>query len=235
MIGEIIVNGKSSKDFQVYLSDAGVYGMPERDVTTIRIDGRDGDLIVDNNRYKNLDISFPCIIVDNFSENYSAFVGYLLSQRGYLKIENSFLPDEYVLGRYKNNIDPTTKTYGNKGNFVITFDRKPQRFLKGGDVPMEFTASGSLYNPYTGIALPKVRVYGTGEVAIGDTTITVNSVDQYVDIDCELQDAYKGTTNCNGNITLNNNKFFELAQGVNNFTVGNGISKIVITPRWWKL
>lgn len=235
MLGEIIINGKSSKDFNVYLTDAEAYGTAERDFESIEVDGRNGNLIIDNGRYKNRDIEYPCVILDDFVDNYSAFIGYILNQRGYIRIESTFNPDEYIYGVFKGEVLPKTKTYGDKGNFKITFERKPQRFLKEGELPIEFNSNGSLYNLYSGTALPLVRVYGTGSVSIGSKAITVNSVDGYVDIDCEIQDAYKGTTNCNSNITLNNYTFFELVPGINNIILGNGISKIVITPRWWKI
>lgn len=235
MLGEITLNGISSRDFNVYLTDAEAYGMPERDVKSIEIDGRNGNLIIDNGRYKNRDISYPCVIIDNFMENYSAFLGYILNQRGYIRIESSFNPDEYVLGVFKNKTDVTTTTFREKGRFNIEFERKPQRFIKEGEFPIEFNSSGTIFNPYNGNARPLVRVYGTGSISIGDITITINSVNQYVDIDCEIQDAYKDTTNCNGNITLNNSKFFELEPGNNNISISGNISKIEIIPRWWRL
>ena len=235
MLGEITLNGKSSKDFNVYLSDAEAYGMPERDYESIQIDGRNGDLIIDNERYKNRDITFPCIIVDNFTENFAAFIGYILNQKGYIRIESTFNPEEYIFGVYNGQVNPKTKTFGNKGTFEIAFNRKPQRYIKKGEFAIEYSGNGTILNAYTGIALPLVRVYGIGSVSIGENTITVNSVDGYVEIDCEAQDAYKGTTNCNGNITLNNGKFFELTPGINNIVIESGISKVEITPRWWRL
>lgn len=235
MIGEIVVNGKSSRDFNVYLTDAGIYGMPERDSESIQVKGRSGDLVIDNGRYKNKQTRFPCLVTENFQDNCAEFIGYLLNQTGYAKIETSFLPNEYIFGRYIGEVDPSSVVDASAGNFEIVFDRKPQRYLRDGEDPIEFTANGSLFNRYSGLALPLVRVYGTGTVTIGGITITVNSVNTYVDIDCETQDAYKGTTNCNGNITLNSEEFFKLKTGVNNIALGNNISKVVITPRWWKL
>lgn len=235
MIGEIVINGKSSKDFDVYLSDAGIYGMPERDSTNIEVDGRNGDLVIDNGKYKNKKVTFPCLIVDNFRENFEAFIGYLLSQKGYVRIEDSFKPEEYILGRFIEEVDPKTTDYAEKGSFEITFDRKPQRFIKEGEYPITLTADGSIFNNYNGEALPLVRVYGTGALSISSTTITINSVNEYVDIDCELQDAYKGASNCNGNITLNSDRFFSLPSGVNNIDLSGSISRVEITPRWWKL
>ena len=38
-------NGKSSKDFGVYISGLNTFGAPERDVDIISISGRNGDLI----------------------------------------------------------------------------------------------------------------------------------------------------------------------------------------------
>ena len=235
MIGNITVNGKNSHEFNVFLTDAGIYGMPEKDTQSIQIDGRSGDLIIDNGRYKNKETQFPCVIVDDFENHFTEFIDYLLNQTGYSRTETSFKPDEYILGRYIGTVDPTSAVNAKEGKFTIRFDRKPQRFLKEGENPITFTSSGSLFNQYSGVALPLVRVYGTGTVTIGSVTITINSVNEYVDIDCQLQDAFRGATNCNGNITLNSNEFFKLKPGSNGITLGNGITQVIITPRWWKL
>lgn len=235
MIGEIVVNGKSSKDFNVYVSDAGLYGTPERDTESIEVEGRNGDLIIDKGRYKNKEVIFPCLIMQNFSLNFSEFVGYLLSQDGYARIETSFLPNEFIMGKYIGEIDAKPSVFSQEGSFQIKFSRKPQRYQKDGEQAIEYTANSGIYNPYHGIALPLVRVYGTGTLTIGTTTIIVNSLDEYVDIDCELQDAYKGAINCNGDIILSSNRFFELKPGNNSIQKTAGISKVVITPRWWKL
>ena len=48
--------GRSSKDFGIYLSGSGVFNAPERDVETISIPGRSGDLILDNGRFKNISV-----------------------------------------------------------------------------------------------------------------------------------------------------------------------------------
>jgi phage-related protein len=45
-------------------------------------------------------------------------------------------------------------------------------------------------------------------------------------------DAYKGATNCNGNIQTTDNKFPVLVSEQNNITL-NGITRLEITPRWW--
>jgi phage-related protein len=118
------------------------------------------------------------------------------------------------------------------GNFGITFICDPRRFLKSGDNVNVLTSNGSLFNPTYYDAKPLIRVYGTGSFTVNDITVTITNANQYTDIDCEIMDAYKGTTNCNGNIQTTNNKFPVLTPGQNNITL-NGVTRLEITPRWW--
>ena len=120
------------------------------------------------------------------------------------------------------------------GTFDVIFDCKPQRFLKTGETSQTFTGSGSLTNPTRYPALPLVRAYGTGTLRLGSTSIVISSNNSYIDIDCEIQDAFRGATNCNGNITLSSGRFFALAPGYNGISM-SGITRVEITPRWWTL
>lgn len=240
MTGYLTINGVSSMDFNVVLSDAGVYGRAEKDQTFVSVPGRNGDLVIDNNRYKNLTLSYPCVIYKDFDTNYAAFIGFLLSQGGYMRLEDSFHPDEYVLAQYVGETKPKSTHMQRIGSFELKFNRKPQRFLKSGEDPISFTSNGQIINNEQTTALPLVRVYGTGQVGVGNQTITVNSLASgasYTDIDCDLQDAFYQTTNCNSRITLNSGGFFKLKPGVNGITKGEGgsVSRVEITPRWWRL
>ena len=241
MTGFITINGVSSENFGVVLSDANVYGKAERDVQNISVPGRSGDLIIDNNRYKNVKFEYPCLIVGDFDNNFSAFINYILSQNGYMRIEDSFHPDEFVLARYVGETNTNRVKRDRIGSFKLTFDRKPQRYLKSGEEKITFTANGQFINNEQTYALPLVRVYGTGSVGIGDQTITINSLASgaaYTDIDCDVQDAFYGTTNCNGNITLSSGSFWKIhpgTNGVNGFSNTSNITRVEITPRFWRL
>lgn len=237
MLGYFLANGVSSQDYDVYLTDANVYGTAEQDIKFQDVAGRNGSLILDNNRFKNKSFSYPCIIRENFDSYYSAFTNYLLFQnkKGYIRLEDSFDPEKFVLAVYTGGNDPSKViTEGKDGVFKLPFNRKPQRFLKSGEKPVIFTSSGSIINRHLMTALPTVRVYGTGYIQINGVKITITSVDQYVDIDCETQNAYKGSTNCNSNIILNNKKFFELVDGENPIVL-SGVSRVEIKPNWWTL
>lgn len=237
MLGYFVANNKMSSDFGVYLSDAGIYGIAERDVETISIQGRNGDLIRDNGRYKNKSITYPCIIPENFDDNFKALVNYLVTQEGYFRLEDSFNSTYYMLARYVGGTDPIrVVTDGKQGTFVLEFDRKPQKFLVEGEYPITVTGNTTILSSCDQVAKPLIRAYGTGIFAVNGKRVQITSADSYTDIDCDLQEAYKDTlaTNKNANVVLLDDVFPTLISGENIITL-SGITKLEITPRWWIL
>ena len=226
-------DGKSTKDFGVYLVGNAVYNAPEREYEKISIPGKSGDLLIDNNRYGNVEIPYSVIVYDDFDTNVIGLRNYLLSKTGYHRLEDTYFPEEYRIARYSGGLELESLRHSDIGTATITFDCKPQRFLKSGEITKIYTSNNVIYNPTFMQSKPLLRVYGTGDISIGDRTITIVSADVYTDIDCDLQDAYKGTVNCNGNIVLASGNFFVLNPGVNGIYLGNGITRVEITPRWW--
>ena len=227
-------DGVSSDDFRVRISGSGTYDRPQRDVEAKQIPGRNGDLHIDNGRYNNVKITYPAYITEDFEQNYAAFAAFLFSKRGYKKLEDSYHPEHYRRAACPESLNPKMSTRNLAGSFDITFDCDPRRFLKTGDEAVEISSGGSINNPTLYTAQPLIRVYGTGTLTIGGVTVTISAANVYTDIDCEIMDAYKGSTNCNSNLTLNNSKFPELAPGLNTVTY-TGFSKVEITPRWWTI
>lgn len=237
MINWIIFNGKSLKDFGVYISGSGTYNAAARDVEVIEIPGRNGTLTRDKGRYKSVLLSYPAFIIRNFDNNVSALRNWLLTQHGNVRLEDTYHPEEFRLARFSDEFstEPVDELYA--GNFTMTFECQPQRFLKDGEKVREFTAaSNTLLNEQLTTALPLIRAYGTGYFTINGIKVTINTADSYTDIDCDLQEAYKDTlaTNCNGNITLNDGEFPKLTPGNNTIAI-SGLSKLEIKPRWWIL
>lgn len=218
----------------------GIYGdqlakAPERDQERVSVPGRNGDLILDNERYLNIIVPYKAYIIDNYNENVKGLRNALLSKHGYQKLEDSINPDEYRMAQ-SMPFEPNEYGVLRAAEFELQFNCKPQRFLKAGDIPIEVTTSATIYSEYDQPALPLIRAYGTGSFTIGGVTIQITSASSYTDIDCELQEAYKDSlaTNCNGNIVLTNGKFPQLVKG-NNAVSKSGITKLIIYPRWWIL
>lgn len=230
----LIFNGYNSKDYGVYISGLNTFVGAERDVEVVSVAGRNGDLTIDKGRFKNVPITYPAFIYDKFDMNVSAFRGILLNSRGYQRLEDSYHPHEYRRARYMGPFDPDVVDWLKAGEFDITFDCDPRRFLKKGEEFISITTGCVIKNQTIFEAKPLIRVYGTGTITINGVSVVVNTANGYTDLDCELQEAYKGTTNCNGNITLTNGLFPVLASG-NNTIIYSGFTQVDIKPNWWIL
>lgn len=231
-----VLNAKNSKDYGVYISGGGTFNAPRRNREKVTIPGRNGALTIDNGCYENIPIEYPAFIYDNFNANISAFRNMLLTNKKYVRLEDSYHPDEYRLALYDGDFQADVIDNLRAGEFTLSFDCYPQRFLKSGEVATEFTAAGSLLNNTDHSALPLLRAYGDGTLTINGTSIVISGSDTYTDIDCELMEAYKDTmaSNKNSTITLSNGEFPKLDPGENAISF-SGLSKLIITPRWWIL
>ena len=120
------------------------------------------------------------------------------------------------------------------GETTLTFNCKPQRWLKTGEQVIQCSNGDSILN--SGFpALPLIKVSGTGGgyLYVGACVVQILSLDEYVILDSETQNAYKGTINKNGTIAAP--EFPVLQTGENTIYWGGGITAVEITPRWWTI
>lgn len=230
-------NGEPSTNYGVYISGDGVFNAPARDEEKIAVPGRNGELTIDNGRYENVAVEYPAFIYRGFDLNVDGLRNFLLSQRGYKKLKDSYHTDEYRMAKWDGDFEADVEDNLDSGTFTLRFDCMPQRFYESGDDPIELSA-GTLLNQTLMTAKPLLRVYGSGTVTINGTTIgvTAEGSGYYTDIDCDLQEAYRDTlaTNRNGYITLTSGRFPSLDPGENTVS-SSGISRLIIRPRWWHL
>ena len=228
-----IFDGQSSADFGIYISGSGTYNAPERDIEVFSIPGRNGDLIVDNGRFKNIPVKYPCFITKEFPIKAERIRLWLNQNQGYRKLEDTYSNDFYRMAYIKNELKFTTRPLNTSAEFDIEFICKPQRFLKTGDSPILLTTTGAqIYNPYMPSA-PKITIYGTGNgsITINQINVTITDISDYIVLDCDLQNAYKGTQNQNLNIKAP--VFPVLNSGENIIGWSGGITSVEIIPRWW--
>ena len=231
---QLIYDGVSSVNFGMYVGLNGNDNAPERSIDTIVVPGRNGTLTIDNGRFENVAVEYICFIRQDFEKNIVSARNHYTSRIGYKRLEDTAHPDEYRMARYVAGLEVTPSQMRKQGYFTLTFDAMPQRFLKSGERQIEFTRNGTIINTTQFDAKPLIRVYGNGTVGIGSETITVANNPGFIDIDCEMMDAYYNATNCNDRITLSSGEFPVLTADSNiGVTKGTGITKIVITPRWY--
>lgn len=228
-------NGKTSREFGVVISGQDTWQKASPDVERVSIPGRNGDLLLTNRRYENVEIRYPCGITRNFDVRYTGFLNHLMSEVGYHRLEDSYHPEVFRMAAFDSVTEPEMTAFNREGTFAISFSCKPQMYLKTGELRQEIGNGSVLYNPTNQEARPLIRVYGTGQVMIGDHAIRITEAQMYTDIDCELQDAYKETINCNPYIELDDDDFPVLKPGRTTIRWSGGVYRVEITPRWWKL
>lgn len=122
---------------------------PAREFNVIQAAGRNGDIVLDNEKYANVNVSYWVMIRDNFEAVYQNIRGFLLSRTGYCRLSDSWHPNEFYQAYVNMPIEP--KTYRNRegGSFQVTFSRKPQRFLVSGET--DITSQFTTYNQMSGV------------------------------------------------------------------------------------
>ena len=234
-MGVIIFNNKSSTDCRIQVAHPPGYAYPERDYTITHIPGRNGDIIQDNGCYKNVERTYE-VSFDAPNEDFATYANavsaWLHSTTGYARLEDSYEPNYYRMATYQES-NIFESIYNQAGTATIVFECKPQRFLKTGDNNITIQNSLTIMNPTGFEAYPLFKVTGTsGVLTVNGNSITFSSIDGFVMLDCELQDAYKENINKNSTIS---GTFPVLKTGSNTIRWTGGISSVTMKPRWWTI
>ena len=228
-------DGRASSGFDAWIARSNAWDGATHDDSSIEVPGRNGALVYSNDRWHNFELTVSCYMPHRMQTNVDALRAYLSSKHDkYYRYEEALKPDEFRLARY---VGPFTLTASDRvgAAFDVVFDCKPQRFLKLGEIPVSYSASGLILNPTDYDAKPLIHCVGqSGTVTVGGVTVAVSGCASYADIDCELMEVYEGSTSRNGTTTLNNGAFPVIKPGewVVSFT---GFSRVDITPRWWRI
>lgn len=226
---------KPTTDFGIYAADcADKFSGAQRRVESIPIPGRNGNLTVSDGAYENVTRKYLLYTKGDIVSRIRDFRNFLNINPGYQRLEDTFTPEEFRSAQFSSLFEVQTSDRKTAA-FEIEFECKPQRFLRSGEWKIILTASSQVVNPSYQTSTPLIRVYGTGTVTVGGIPITIKTASGYTDIDCETESAYRGSVNCNSNITLTDGKFWKLKTGRNAVNLGSGVSRVEITPKWWTL
>lgn len=169
-------NGESSRTYGVYITGQAVYNAPTRDVEMVTIPGRSGAFPLDHGRFENIEVTYPAgTFADNeedFAAAISDFRNALCAAKGYCRLEDEYNPDEYRLAIYKSGLEVEPAQL-KAGEFDITFECKPQRYLKSGETAVTIGASTALTNPTRFESSPEIRVKGYGTVAFNGYQVEI--------------------------------------------------------------
>ena len=229
------LDGIDAQSAGIYLQKPIVFSEAVPNIESKTIPGRNGDLIFETGSYKNRSGSVSCFCLQEDVETAVSSAGrFLMRKKGYRRLETSDDPNHYWMARVENSPQMEMRIRV-LAPFDISFDCKPQRFLKSGENAVVFTASGSLSNQYGQVALPLITLYGqgAGTLTIGSCVVEVIGLDEVLYLDSDTQNAYNN--NGNQNMNINAPTFPTLPDGETQIAFSGGIERVEIVPRWWTL
>lgn len=134
-IGWVEYNGKKSSTLGVHVSGKGTYNAAELDISSHVVPGRNGEILISNGRYKNIEVTYPAFAPSDFETRVQAVRNWMRSAEGYRRIEDNYDPEHFRMGIAKKVLTFNTSQLNRGANFQMVFDCKPQRFLKSGEEP----------------------------------------------------------------------------------------------------
>lgn len=194
LLNTITFDGKALSDFGVFLGGDGAFNSPARVGEMVHIPGRNGSLWMDENCFENIEVTYPAFIgtpeETDFANRIMEVRSWLASREGYCRLEDTYHTDEYRLAVFKAAVETDPVHYTRAGGFDITFDAKPQRYLKIGDNAVYFYENGLITNPTLFESLPIIAVTGNGRVNVAGHLFTVSDTDETIYIDSELMEVF---------------------------------------------
>lgn len=222
----------SFSNYSCFYDGSQLWRKPEKIVDYYSVAGRNGDVAVSQNKYSNIVRPINCYINKNWQTNYDSLIDELSAIEGYARFESSEESDVYMMASLNDAIEPNMDQHNRSGSFTLNFNFKPQKWLKSGENAISVSSTATLVNPTHQIALPIIEVTGTGSITINTSVLALATNTSTTIIDCETQDAYEGTINRNGDLTITNG--FPVLSASNSVTV-SGFTTVKIYPRWWRL
>lgn len=242
MKNQLIFGEYNLSDWGVYYGKKTLFNAPKRNVTTVSVPGRNGDLVIDNGNWENIDVVYSCFIEGKAKDRLADLKQAILSQLGYVKISDSVNPSEFRLGCYKEGLHSiSTSLHTKNARFDLTFNCKPQRFLAAGDEWRAVQPSDRLYNPtlFPFSPLFKIKMSDAewGSFTVDDYTIRVKDTHSAgtLYIDTETMQCYSGDQLLNDCVEFSSDLPLKVQPGGRLVTLSANIANLQVKTRWFRL
>lgn len=196
----LVFGGQDFSEYGVVIDSAETWPKPVRDRKTVHVPGRNGDLILDNYCYQNVEITYHCLIKDGWKEKFIDFCIMLYQMRGYHELFDDNHPGVYRMAEFAGPISPELWFTTETGVFDLAFNCKPQQYISPSQsYVLDFSTQDAIArvdNTYGMAAYPLFRVIGASNgalITIGETGpypwyIQIASNNFYgIEIDCEAE------------------------------------------------
>ena len=206
-----------------------------RKMTVVAIPGSSRESIEMEDAWESYEQKYNFFVGDGTEDSIQAAldeVARIVYKTGYQVLLDDFEPDIYRLAYYQGGFEAANEQT-RLGTFELSFKCRPERFLITGDTPVTFKADGTITNPTAFDSKPLIRLTGNGDgtLTVGETTVTITGMNDFLNIDSDRMDVYRGRTQ-NRNYLMTG-EFPVLKPDVNVISFTGGITQVKITPRWW--
>lgn len=175
-----------SRDYGVYITAEAVFNSPTRAVELVDVPGRNGAIEIDQGHWNNIIVSYKCGLFDSkqldFSKAINLFRNAIASQIGYRRLSDSYNPGEYRLGVFADGFNISTTARNKAGEFTLSFNCKPQRYLTEGEAPISISSGQTLLNPTLFSSSPLIEAAGYGVINFNGYSIDASAIN-YGDIE----------------------------------------------------
>jgi predicted phage tail component-like protein len=234
-------NGRSSADFGLHIQSKNVFSAPEYDAEFTSVPGRSGDIINSNRRFANIKVTYTVFLARKNTAALAAVLrdikGWLYSEpERYHELTDSYDAEYFRYGVISGSLD-IEEQLNKVGSFTVTFNCKPYKYSYAGQQTVAADDSTlAVTNPTAFESRPYIKLYGSSAVTLnissgGSTNSwTISAIDEYIEIDSELMNCFKGTVLKNDTVT--GDGFPMLQSGTSTIACVGNVTKIEVIPRW---
>lgn len=214
---------KSYDDLGIIVKNMPPIARAEKNIEEIKVNGRNGNLHIDNNTYNSKSYTIECIL---FDETKLDLIKSVFQGTGVLTLSTE--SNREYNATIKNQID-FSKYLTYLREFPLQFDVEPfsaSKTLK----TLEFTENSSFSIDGTAEVKPIIKITGTGTITLNNVQVQVTESD--IEIDCDMMECIKNNINKSDKVNLLD--FPSLIPGTNSLVLGTGVTKVTIMykERW---
>lgn len=241
-------DGKSLSDLGAVIVQRPTLYTPKKDLEFVKLPGKSGDIILDNQRYDNVNFTLPIRSIPAFCKYGSKEFAYKLSDwlitDGYKVYRDSYNPG-YYRKAVVTEISKTVCKFYDVFETNITFNCYPFLFSDRGEITVEKSSSGGsvnfvLINSEFIDSAPIIQIVPLSSsievtVTIGQSTVITDEIASAITIDSEEKAIYYTATKNPCNDVVSCLYLPKLTPGENQLVVSgrnNDSFMVKVVPKW---
>ena len=218
-----------------HIAEAPKIVRPARKLTTTPIPGSNRQVVEMEDAWETYEQKYRLFVGDVSQDSIQqalSNVARVLYKTGWQVLIDDYEPDYYRMAYYEGPFDVENRRT-RVGIFDASFVCRPERFLTSGSTAQSIESGYAITNPTAFNAKPLIKITGsgTGNLVVGDTTMTFTGIVDYLYIDCDRMDVYRLPSENRNNLMTGD--FPVLKPGENIIAFTGGITACEITPKWW--